>query len=168
MILGMGGARSRTVLGLATACALAGCGTLMAPQWGVQEGRLGPCGALRGCVSSQADDPSHRVAPLTYETGRETARDDLVDVIRSFRDAQVVSSHPTYLRVEFTSRENVAAGPTVLMIDITEFYFPVDRPQIEVRSLPRRNMPDSGENRNRIELIRARFDERQRNHPHPG
>lgn len=158
----------RTVLALVATSVLGGCGTLMAPQWGVQEGRLGSCGALRGCVSSQAEDATHRVDPLAYETGRETARDDLLEVIRGFRDAQVVSSHPTYLRVEFTSRENVAAGPTVLMIDITEFYFPVDRPQIEVRSLPRRNMPDSGENRNRIELIRRRFDELQRNHPYPG
>ena len=167
MISRMGGYRSRAVLVLAAAAMFSGCGTLMAPQWGVQEGRLGPCAALRGCVSSQADEPEHRVAPIAYETGRELAREQLLEVIRGFRDAQVVSSHPTYLRVEFTSRETVAAGPTVLMIDIAEFYFPVERKQIEVRSLPRRNMPDSGENRNRIETIRARLGELQRNQPHP-
>ena len=147
--------------------ALAGCGSLIAPPWGVQEGRLGPCGTLRGCVSSQAENPEHRVDPILYETAREIAREDLLKVIRGFRDAQVVSSHPTYIRVEFASRETVASGPTVLMIDITEFYLPVEAAQIEVRSTPRRNMPDSGENRKRIELIRARFSELQKSHPIP-
>ena len=158
---------TRTVLVLAGLTALAGCGTLISPPWGVQEGRLGSCRDLRGCVSSQAEDPAQRVDPLAYQTGRQDAREDLLKVIRGFRDAQVVSSHPSYIRVEFASRETVASGPTVLMIDIAEFYFPIDAPQVEVRSTPRRNMPDSGENRNRIEVIRERFSELQKHHPIP-
>ena len=157
----------RTVLVVAGMTALAGCGTLLAPPWGVQEGELRPCGELRGCVSSQADDAAQRVEPLVYQTGRLDAREDLLKVIRGFRDAQVVSSNPSYIRVEFASRETVASGPTVLMIDIAEFYFPIDAAQVEVRSTPRRNMPDSGENRNRIEVIRERFSELQKHHPIP-
>lgn len=157
----------RIALALTCVTVLAGCSGMMAPPWGVEEGKLRPCGTLRGCVSSQATEPERRVNPIAYQTGRETARDDLMAVIRSFRDAQVVSSHPNYIRVEFTSRDHAASGFNVLMIDIAEFYFPVDAAQIEVRSIPRRNMPDSGDNRSRIEAIRGRFEELQRHHPIP-
>ncbi|MEX0899901.1 MAG: DUF1499 domain-containing protein [Gammaproteobacteria bacterium] len=155
----------RTALVLACVAVIAGCSGMLAPPWGVEEGKLRPCGTLRGCVSSQAVEPERRVEPIAYQTSREAARDDLVSVIRSFRDAQVVSSHPNYLRVEFTSRDPAASGFNVLMIDIAEFYFPVELAQIEVRSIPRRNMPDSGDNRSRIEAIRDRFEELQRHHP---
>ncbi len=157
----------RTALVLACVTVLAGCSGMLAPPWGVEEGKLRECGTLRGCVSSQAVEPERRVEPIAYTTGREIARDDLMTVIRSFRDAQVVSSHPNYIRVEFTSRDHAASGFNVLMIDIAEFYFPVDEAQIEVRSIPRRNLPDSGDNRSRIEAIRGRFDELQRHHPIP-
>lgn len=151
----------RRFVPLATALALGGCGSLLMPPFGIQEGKLRPCDGLRGCVSSQAADPARRVAPIEFSSDRATAREHLLAVIRSYRDAQVVSAHPTYIRVEFSSREAVAAGPTVLMIDIAEFYFPLDTNRIEVRSMPRRNMPDSSENRLRIENIRQRFDELQ-------
>lgn len=157
----------RTALVLACVSVLAGCSGMMVPPWGVEEGKLRPCGSLRGCVSSQAEESERRVEPIAYQSGRELAREDLMSVIRSFRDAQVVSSHPNYVRVEFTSRDPGASGFNVLMIDIAEFYFPVESTQIEVRSIPRRNMPDSGDNRNRIEAIRERFDELQRNRPMP-
>jgi uncharacterized protein (DUF1499 family) len=149
---------------LLVAVALAGCGVrgLVAPQWGVQEGRLQPCTGLRGCVSSQAAEAVHHIEPFEYRSARIEARNDILTILRGYRDAQVVSVHPTYVRAEFTSREAVVQdGGTVYrgetIVDIAEFYFPADEPIVQVRSAPRRQMPDSGENRSRIEAVRARF-----------
>lgn len=139
---------------LATGCARG----LLAPQWGVQDGQLSACEGLHGCVSSQATDPDHLVAPLVFVSSRVDARNDLLAVLRSFRDAQVVSIHPSYLRVEFSGREASGAATT---LDIAEFYIPAGEQLIQVRSTPRRNMPDSGENRLRIEMVRTRFYELQ-------
>jgi uncharacterized protein (DUF1499 family) len=140
---------------IVAAVAATGCARgLLAPQWGVQDGRLASCEGLRGCVSSQAETAEHLIAPVVYVSTRVEARADMIAVLQSFRGAQIVSSHPVYLRVEFTSRDVPGAG---YAFDIAEFYFPQDEKVIHVRSTPRRNMPDSGENRNRIETIRTRF-----------
>lgn len=144
---------------LVMAVLAAGCARgLLAPQWGVQDGRLAPCTGLRGCVSSHATEPEHLIAPIVYVSERIEARHDLTNVLRAFRDAQLVSIHPSYLRVEFHSRDMAGVEQTT---DIAEFYFAADEKLIHIRSTPRRNMPDSGENRNRMELIRSLFIEQQ-------
>lgn len=151
--------RLRLVAVLSVTALAVGCTRgLLAPQWGVQDGQLASCEGLHGCVSSQAADPAQLIAPLVFVSSRVDARADLLAVLRMFRDAQVVSIHPSYLRVEFSGREASGAETT---LDIAEFYLPPDENLVQVRSTPRRNMPDSGDNRDRIELIRAHFYELQ-------
>lgn len=151
--------KSRIAIVLSVTVLAAGCARgLLAPQWGVQNGQLAACEDLHGCVSSQATNPDNLVAPLVFVSSRVDARNDLLSVLRMFRDAQVVSIHPSYLRVEFAGREASGAATT---LDIAEFYLPPGEKLIQVRSTPRRNMPDSGENRMRIEMVRTRFYELQ-------
>lgn len=151
--------KSRIAIALSVTMFAAGCARgLLAPQWGVQDGQLAACEGLHGCVSSQATNPDNLIAPLVFVSSRVEARNDLLAVLRSFRDAQVVSIHPSYLRVEFAGRVDSGAATT---LDIAEFYIPPDQQLIQVRSTPRRNMPDSGENRMRIEMVRTRFYELQ-------
>ncbi len=151
---------------LVAAAVVGGCAGITAPQYGVHEGRLAPCSGQRGCVSSQAKDAAHLIAPLTYRGSRHEARADLLIVIKSWPDAKLVSNHRTYLRVEFPSAESAAAaGPAVMSgsanIDETEFYLPTDARVIHIRSAPSRNFPDSGMNRARVEAIRAKFESLQ-------
>lgn len=154
---------SRIMVTVASAVLLAGCAGLVAPQYGLQEGRLASCEGLRACVSSHApEDSEYYIEPLEYQGTRSEARDDLVTVVREFNNANLVSNHRSYMRVEFPSSDTRSErGTTVVRtatVDDTEFYFPDDAQRIHVRSTPRRNLPDSGENRDRIEAIRERFE----------
>lgn len=165
----MGRVRTRTFqagLVTATMLSLGGCAGLTVPQYGVHEGQLSACEGQRGCVSSQSTDPEHFIEPLIYRSGRHEARAHLLIVLKSWPNAKLVSNHRTYLRVEFPSTEtNDVEGPTVMgssaNIDETEFYLPTDQRVIHLRSAPRRNFPDDGTNRARVEVIRAKFESLQ-------
>lgn len=154
------------VLVTAMSLSAAGCAGLTVPQYGVHEGQLASCDGQRGCVSSQSGNPEHFVEPINYRSGRHEARAHLLIVLKSWQNAKLVSNHRTYLRVEFPSTDSENDdGPTVMgssaNIDETEFYLPTDQRVIHLRSAPRRNFPDDGTNRARIEAIRAKFESLQ-------
>ncbi len=155
-----------TVLVAAMSLSAGGCAGMTVPQYGVHEGQLASCDGQRGCVSSQSTNPEHFVEPIIYRSGRHEARAHLLIVLKSWPNANLVSNHRTYLRVEFPSAESESAdGPAVMdssaNIDETEFYLPTDQRVIHLRSAPRRNFPDDGTNRARIEAIRAKFESLQ-------
>lgn len=155
-----------TMLVVAVSLSVGGCAGMTVPQYGVHEGQLASCDDQRGCVSSQSSNPDHFVEPIIYRSGRHEARAHLLIVLKSWPNAKLVSNHRTYLRVEFPSVDSENGdGPTVMgssaNIDETEFYLPTDQRVIHLRSAPRRNFPDDGTNRARIEAIRAKFESLQ-------
>jgi uncharacterized protein (DUF1499 family) len=119
---------------------------------GVRDGKLAPCPKSPNCVSSYCSDPIHQIAPLAYKSTPEKAIADLKQLIQSLPRTQIISENPDYLYAEFTS---------ALMgyVDDVEFYLDKNANIIHVRSASRLGKSDLGVNRQRIETIRAKFNE---------
>ncbi len=120
------------------------------PALGLNNGQLQPCPVSPNCVVSQgsgAEDGEHTIAPLTYGSDRDTARQVLLQVLTVVPGAVVVDEQDDYIRAEFTSK-------LMGFVDDGEFYFPADEPVIQVRSASRLGESDLGVNRRRLEQIR--------------
>ena len=127
---------------------LIGCAGEPPENLGVKDGRLAPCPSSPNCVSSQAVDERHRIAPLTFSGEPQTAFERLKLVIAQRNDATVIEEKSDYLRLELR---------TTLFVDDSEFFLdPVNR-VIHVRSASRLGYSDLGKNRSRIEEIRSQF-----------
>ena len=151
---------------LASWSLLAACATVHQPQYGIDGGRLRPCPPTPACAST-IDLVEPRIAPLAYRSDWREARADLVAVLESFPGVRIASSHRSYLRAEFPSKAQ-------RNLDRTEYQFPeragyddvelhliIEEQAVHVRSASRLGRIDLGENRERIEEIRARFAARQ-------
>lgn len=114
---------------------------------GVHEGQLSPCPDSPNCVVSQNADEDHAIAPLTYQSDRNTAREAVIKVLSVVPRTQVVEQTEDYIRFASSSR-------LLGFVDDGEFYFPAEDNSIEVRSASRLGESDLGVNRRRIEQIR--------------
>jgi uncharacterized protein (DUF1499 family) len=125
-----------------------GCAGERPKHLGASGGRLTGCPASPNCVSSQAGDEKHQVAPLAFHGDPDRAFSALQLVLGVRGDAKVVEQSADYLRVELR---------TLLFVDDAEFL--LDRPGkvIQVRSASRLGYSDLGKNRNRLEEIRRQF-----------
>ncbi len=126
---------------------IGGCG---AADIGLREGGLAPCPVSPNCVSSQAHDEKHRIAPLSYQGSRDQAREKLKAAIAKIENARILTDMKDYLHVEVRSR-------WLKFIDDVEFWFPERSSQIHVRSASRVGYWDLGVNRKRTDRIRALF-----------
>jgi uncharacterized protein (DUF1499 family) len=141
--------RPRRIIALALGLlGLFGCAGEQPDNLGVQDGLLAPCPHSPNCVSSQATDERHRIAPLTFADEPDTAWARLRLVLNGRADATLIEEQPGYLRFELR---------TTLFVDDAEFLLdPVNR-VIHVRSASRLGYSDLGKNRSRMEEIRAQF-----------
>ena len=156
---------------LAAALALGGCSTIVAPDYGVREGRFAPCPANQDCVSSQEQDPKLYIAPLRYSSTRAVAHDQLIAsisaAVTAAGAARIVSNHPSYIRVEYPAagqeqrRSSYYYQPT-RAVDEVEFYLAPDTERIEMRSVGKLGILENGATRERLERIRAAFDALQK------
>ena len=142
-----------------------GCATVLAPEYGIREGRLKPCPVARDCVSSQDPNPERRIEPLIVATDRREARDDLMRAMLHFDGVRIVSVHRNYLRAEFpagavTEDSGYEITETVAVDDV-EFYMPPDGQVYHVRSVSRLGSPSMLENRERIARLREFFYQHQ-------
>jgi len=119
---------------------------------GVRDGKLAPCPNSPNCVSTQSEDPRHRIAPIPLTMPLAEAKATLLRVIRSMPRTTIVTDDPTYLLVEFYI-------PGLGYIDDVEFYLDGDARVIHFRSSSRLPYWDWNVNRNRMEEIRAAFEE---------
>ena len=127
---------------------LFGCAGERPDNLGAQDGLLVPCPRSPNCVSSQATDERHRIAPLTFADEPDTAWARLHAVLTGRGDATLIEEQPGYLRLELR---------TTLFVDDAEFLLdPVNR-VIHVRSASRLGYSDLGKNRSRMEEIRRQF-----------
>ncbi len=129
-------------------------GTLFAgtppPPPRLREGKLVPCPDRPNCVSTQATDSGHAIAPLAMHNDPSAAMSDLADAIRAMPGATVVTAGPDYLHAEFAS--------TVFgFVDDVEFVPDAQANVIHVRSAARLGVSDFGVNRRRVDMIRATF-----------
>ena len=127
---------------------LSACAGTRSEQLGVSIGRLTECPSSPNCVSSQAGDEAHHIAPLVFKDEPESAFARLKQILVRRRDTTIIEERPGYLRVEFH---------TLLFIDDGEFLLDVEQRLIQVRSASRRGYSDLGKNRRRLEEIRQSF-----------
>jgi len=131
---------------------LIGCQSTRPVNLGVKDGRLARCPSSPNCVSSQAEDEGHRVAPLNYAGSTGEAMAKLKEIMRSLPRTEVITESETYLHVEFTSA-------LFRFVDDVEFFVDTASKVIHVRSASRLGYSDLGVNLKRIELIRTRWQE---------
>ena len=117
---------------------------------GVTNGRLKPPPSSPNAVSSQAQDASHAIAPLSYSSSRGRAMDALVKIVEATPRTRIVSRTQDYLYAEYQSA-------LMGFVDDVEFWFEPNAKLIQVRSASRLGYSDFGVNRARIEDIRRKL-----------
>jgi len=127
---------------------MAGCAGERPNKLGVNNGVLAACPSSPNCVSSQAVDDAHRIAPLAITGDPDVAFARLKLVLGRRGDITIIEEKPGYLRVELR---------TTLFVDDGEFFLDRDQRVIQVRSASRLGYSDLGKNRSRMEEIRSQF-----------
>jgi len=130
-----------------------GCAGERPNNLGAREGVLSACPASPNCVSSQAGDEQHRVAPLGFTGDPDAAFDRLKRVLGQRKDATIREELPGYLRVELR---------TLLFVDDGEFLLDRTQRVINVRSASRLGYSDLGKNRSRMDEIRNKFSNQEK------
>jgi len=119
------------------------------PRLGVADGRLAPCPSSPNCVSTQATDPGHQIAPIPF-TGEPKQAMARLRAIIAQRGGKIAKETDDYVHAEFTSR-------IFRFVDDVEFYVDAKSHTIQFRSASRVGHSDLGVNRRRMEAIRRAF-----------
>jgi uncharacterized protein (DUF1499 family) len=119
---------------------------------GVQAGKLTPCPESPNCVSSQAKDAAHLIAPIAYDGDAKAAMARLAQVVARQPGATLVTQRSDYVYATFQT-------PLMGFVDDVEFVANPLQHVIDVRSASRLGHSDFGVNRKRIEAVRAAFAE---------
>lgn len=143
--------RPRIAVGLMTSLLAIGAAHAQAP--GAKSGLLAACPDRSNCVSSDATDPKHAVAPLRLKVPPAEAWGDLKRLIEATPDTRIVRATPDYLNVEFTTGR-------LRFTDDVEFLLRAQQREIAVRSASRFGYYDFGVNRERVEKLRAKLREK--------
>ena len=129
--------------------------TSSAPEdLGIRDGRLAKCPNSPICVSTQAEDRDHWIAPLTVQKSSENAVDVLEGIVLRLPRTKIIEKSPNYLRAEFRSA-------FFQFVDDVEFYVESESGRIHFRSASRVGRSDLGVNRARMEKIRSLFQSTQ-------
>ena len=112
---------------------------------------LAPCPSSPNCVSSEATDQAHRIAPLPFSGDPSAAMARLRAVIEAMPRARVVSANDRALHAEFTSF-------LFRFVDDVDCIADPAAGVIQIRSASRTGYGDFGVNRKRVEQIRAAFE----------
>lgn len=109
---------------------------------------LRPCPSSPNCVSTQAQDDGHAIAPFRYRKSRAEAKEALKEVIGFLPRVKLVEEDESYLHYEFTSL-------LFRFVDDVEFFFDDGTKTIHFRSASRTGYGDLGVNRRRMEELRG-------------
>lgn len=109
---------------------------------------LAPCPSSPNCVSTQAQDQGHAIAPFRYRTSRAEAKESLKAIVQAMPRTKLVEEDESYLHFECTSL-------LLRFVDDVEFLFDDDAKTIHFRSASRTGYGDLGVNRRRMEGIRS-------------
>ncbi|MGE4423697.1 MAG: DUF1499 domain-containing protein [Pseudodesulfovibrio sp.] len=117
---------------------------------GPVDGRLASCPGSDNCVSSEAENPDRRVAPLPANGPVDEVMARLAEAVGSMVGGKVAEVRGNYLHAVFTSR-------LWRFRDDLECLYDQEAGRIEVRSASRVGYSDFGVNRKRVELLRERL-----------
>lgn len=126
----------------------AGCGGRMPRALADGSGRLAPCPASPNCVSSEATDEVHAIAPLRIRGDADAAWKGLAAHLAGLPRVEVVTAENDYLHAVFTTRIMRYRDDVELALDAAAG-------AIRVRSASRVGYGDMGVNRARVESIRT-------------
>jgi len=113
-----------------------------------EDGLLTACPSSPNCVSSDAVDHKHAIAPLSLNVDPAEAWNALVSHLEGLPRVTVTAREPRYLRVEARTR-------LLRFTDDVEFHLRAPSNEIAMRSASRIGYSDLGANRRRMEGIRA-------------
>lgn len=119
---------------------------------GADQGQLTPCPSSPNCVSSQAEDASHRVAPLEFKGSAGQAWEAALAATAWLDRTRIVEDSGHYLHAESRSR-------VFGFVDDLELLMDAEEKVIHVRSASRTGHSDLGVNRKRVETLRERFNQ---------
>lgn len=125
-----------------------GCGGRMPKALVDGSGRLAPCPDSPNCVSSEATDALHAIAPLRIRGDAEAAWQGLAAHLATLPRVEIVTKEGAYLQAVFTTRLMRYRDDVELALDPAAG-------TIRVRSASRVGYGDMGVNRARIEAIRS-------------
>lgn len=114
---------------------------------GVVDNRFVACPETPNCVSSDADDEEHRVAPYRLKAMPAEAWSGLRTVLEAQARTTLVTVDGRYIHAEVRSA-------IFRFVDDAEFHLRPDDGIIAVRSASRIGYSDLGVNRKRVETIR--------------
>lgn len=114
---------------------------------------LPPCPSSPNCVSTQARDEGHAIAPFRYRKSRAEAKESLKAIVQAMPRTRLVEEDEAYLHYEFTSW-------LLRFVDDVEFLFDDESKTIHFRSASRTGYGDFGVNRKRMEEIRSLLGDR--------
>lgn len=109
--------------------------------------RLAPCPDSPNCVSSDATEPSHRVAALELVIPAEAAWRMIAEAVKTLPRTQIKEASDRYLRAECTSL-------VFRFVDDLELELRAGESVVAVRSASRKGYRDFGVNRSRVENLR--------------
>lgn len=115
---------------------------------GVKNSRLAPCPSTPNCVSSDVEEPSHRVSPFPLAAPAADAWRAARAAVLSLPRTEIVAETRDYLHAECRS---AVFG----FVDDLELHLRPAQGMIAVRSAARLGYRDFGVNRNRVEALRA-------------
>ena len=143
----------RTLLCVFILISLCACAS-KAPELGIHEGLFATCGESDDCVSSQANDAEHKIAPIKANGDPEIVMVDLGNAVETIFGGKVLVVEGNYLRAEFKS--------TVMRtMDDAEFFYDEHAGVIHVHAISRGELFDFNSNRGRIEELRQIFEKSQ-------
>jgi uncharacterized protein (DUF1499 family) len=120
---------------------------------GVVNGRLSDCPSSPNCVCTQASDADHRMEPIHFNGSPEEAMDRLKAIVAAMSRSRVVVADERYMHAKFTSR-------VFRFVDDVEFLIDPEAKTIHFRSASRVGRSDLGVNRQRMEDICQKFNEK--------
>lgn len=109
---------------------------------------LRTCPDKPNCVSTQATDENHAIAPFQYKKSPAEAKEALKAVLTTLPRTKLVDEDESYLHYEFTSL-------LLRFVDDVEFLFDDPTKTVHFRSASRTGYSDLGVNRKRMEQVRT-------------
>ncbi|SDL33528.1 Uncharacterized conserved protein, DUF1499 family [Maridesulfovibrio ferrireducens] len=142
------------VLAILAVVFISACSANKPKNLGITNGKFSACPSSPNCVSSQASDENHKIAPLKAHGELATVMANLKENIKQMDGSKVIKLEGAYLHAEFTSN-------IMRFVDDLECFYDKDNNKIEVRSASRIGYSDFSANRKRIETLRTIFEKKQ-------
>lgn len=118
---------------------------------GLVDNQFFACPATPNCVSTHSTSPQHACDPIRFSGSAGDAFEKLQAIVEQQPRTQIISAATGYMHVEFTSR-------IFHFVDDVQFLFDENQQVIHFRSSSRSGYSDLGVNRQRMESLRAAFE----------